>query len=104
MVTMILWQGGNAAAYADQVWLLNLGKISRVHGLVLVLEAVEEAKGLDSFEFQRRFEKAKENLGKDDSAFLCLTPIYNIFKLKGRVKAVPITFIIGSNVEMHYKG
>ena len=31
--------------------------------------------GMDRFEFQRRFEKAKENLGKDDSARLCLTPI-----------------------------
>jgi hypothetical protein len=31
--------------------------------------------GMNRFEFQRRFEKAKENLGKDDSARLCLTPI-----------------------------
>ena len=31
--------------------------------------------GMDRFEFKHRFEMAKENLGKDSSACLCLMPI-----------------------------
>jgi hypothetical protein len=30
---------------------------------------------MDRFEFKRRFEKAKNDLGKDDSARLCMTPM-----------------------------
>jgi hypothetical protein len=46
-----------------------------VMGIIMKCLPMSGPDGVDRFEFKRRFEKATKDLGKDDSARLCLTPI-----------------------------